>query len=381
MHTPAITILAMSLLIVPIPPLANAFEIEGNEGSFLEAEELATFNEPWAMTFLPDGRMLVTEKSGTLLVVSADGASKQEVRNLPKVAYGGQGGLGDVVLHPDFAGNNLVYVSYVESLDGGASRGAVVIRGRLETGDQPILKNVEKIWSQKPKMRGKGHFSHRLAFGPKGSEQEGKLFITSGDRQELTPAQDFDMALGKIIRLNDDGTVPQGNPWQDKGELARSFWTTGHRNLLGIGFDSDGRLWSHEMGPRHGDELNLIIAGKNYGWPLVSNGDHYSGAEIPDHDSDPSFEAPKEFWVPSIAPSGLVIYDGEMFPDWKGDAFIGGLVSEALIHVDLEGETAGEVERFAWGKRIREVGQGPDGALYVLEDRRGGRLLRLTPAD
>lgn len=189
------------------------------------------------------------------------------------------------------------------------------------------------------------------------------------------------MALGKIIRLNDDGTVPQGNPWQDKGELARSFWTTGHRNLLGIGFDSDGRLWSHEMGPRHGDELNLIIAGKNYGWPLVSNGDHYSGAEIPDHDSDPSFEAPKEFWVPSIAPSGLVIYDGEMFPDWKGDAFIGGLVSEALIHVDLEGETAGEVERFAWGKRIREVGQGPDGALYVLEDRRGGRLLRLTPAD
>ncbi len=364
-----------------LPAIASAFEVEGNEGSFLEAQELASFDEPWAMTFLPDGRMLVTEKSGTLLLVSADGASKAQVGNMPRVAYGGQGGLGDIVIHPDYADNSLVYLSYVESLDGGSTRGAVVIRARLDLSDKPMLKDIERIWTQQPKVSGGGHFSHRIAFGPKGSAQDGMVFITSGDRQKLTPAQDFSMALGKIIRLNDDGSVPTDNPWQDKGDLAKTFWSTGHRNLLGISFDANGRLWSHEMGPRHGDELNLIVPGENYGWPLVSNGDHYSGEKIPDHDTDPSFESPKEFWVPSIAPAGLVIYDGDLFADWKGDALIGGLVSEALIYVDIDGETAGEVERFEWGNRIREVEQGPDGALYVLEDGSGGRLLKLTPAD
>ena len=179
---------------------------------------------------------------------------------------------------------------------------------------------------------------------------------------------------------DEDGTVPDDNPWQDRGEIARQFWTVGHRNMLGIAFDADGRLWVHEMGPRHGDELNIILAGQNYGWPLVSNGDHYSGKPIPDHDTRPEFEAPRTFWVPSIAPSGLVIYDGDMFADWKGSAIIGGLVSRALIRVDLKGDTAKEAERFKWGERIREVEQGPEGALYVLEDGSGGRLLKLTPS-
>ena len=205
------------------------------------------------------------------------------------------------------------------------------------------------------------------------------MFITSGDRRKLKPAQNFDGHLGKVLRLNDDGTVPHDNPWQDRGQIARQFWTVGHRNMLGIDFDADGRLWVHEMGPRHGDELNLIIAGKNYGWPIVSNGDHYSGVPIPDHDTRPEFEAPQAFWVPSIAPSGLVIYDGDMFADWKGSAIIGGLVSRALIRVELKGDTAKEAERFKWGERIREVEQGPAGALYVLEDGSGGRLLKLTP--
>jgi len=223
-------------------------------------------------------------------------------------------------------------------------------------------------------MPGQGHYSHRIAFG-----EDGMLFITSGDRQKQFPAQTFDMGLGKIIRLNNDGSVPDDNPWQNQGELARTYWSTGHRNLLGIAFDSEGRLWAHEMGPRHGDELNLIKRGENYGWPTVSNGDNYSGIPIPDHETRPEFESPVVSWVPAISPSGFVIYSGQVFPDWRGDGIIGGLSSRALVRVNIEGETAEEVERFEWGKRIREVEQGPNGAIWVLEDEKGGRLLKLTP--
>lgn len=350
---------------------AGAFEVEGTGGSKLQVTELASFSEPWAMTFLPDGKMLVTEKSGELWLVSADGADRKEVSDIPEVAYGGQGGLGDVILHPDFANNRVVYFSYAEKGEGD-TQGAAVARAQLSDSDQPAMQNIEVIWRQTPKVTGRGHYSHRLVFAP-----DGKLFITSGDRQKLDPAQDFNSALGKLIRLNEDGSVPDDNPFQDKGELAKTFWSVGHRNLLGIDFDSEGRLWQTEMGPRHGDELNLNQKGANYGWPVVSEGNHYSGQRIPGHDTRPEFEAPKAFWVPSIAPAGLVIYDGDLFTDWKGDAFIGGLVATALIRVNIEGETAQEAERFSWDERIREVEQGPDGALYVLED--GGRLLRLTP--
>ena len=369
-----LTIHLILVIIFATPVTAAGFAIKGTKGTPLEATRVATFDEPWAMCFLPDGTLLVTEKGGVLWHVAKDG-SKTEVQGLWKVAYGGQGGLGDVVLHPDFEHNSWVYLSYAERGDDRAIFGAVVVRGRLNLDDNPPkLTSVERLWTQEPKVRGKGHYSHRIAFGP-----DGKMFITSGDRQKLTPAQDFDGHLGKVLRLNDDGTVPRDNPWQDRGEIARQFWTIGHRNMLGIDFDADGRLWVHEMGPRHGDELNLIIAGENYGWPVVSNGDHYSGVPIPDHDTRPEFEAPRAYWVPSIAPSGLVIYNGDLFPHWKGDAIIGGLVSRALIHVDLKGDRAQEAERFEWGERIREVEQGPHGALYLLEDESGGRLLKLTP--
>ncbi|SEW11364.1 Glucose/arabinose dehydrogenase, beta-propeller fold [Aliiroseovarius sediminilitoris] len=357
--------------------IADAFTANGSAGSTLTATEIDSFDSPWAMSFISDTQLLVTTKPGRLWLVSTDG-TKRAVTGVPTPVVGGQGGLGDVVPHPDFATNGLIYLSYVESQDGGATRGAVVVRGTLSLGDQPALSNIQRVWSQYPHRPGSGHFSHKIAFGPKGSAHEGKLFITSGDRQEQTPAQRWDMALGKIIRLNDDGTVPDDNPFQDQGELARSFWTLGHRNLLGIAFDADNRLWAHEMGPRHGDELNLIKPGQNYGWPVVSMGDNYSGKAIPDHDTRPEFAAPSAYWVPSIAPSGLVIYSGEMFPDWQGNAFIGGLVSRALIRVTLEGETAREAERFGWDRRLREVEQGPQGALWVLEDEAGGRLLRLT---
>ncbi len=355
---------------------AQTFEISGSGGVTLEANAIASFDEPWAMTFMPDGTMLVTTKPGKLFHVTQDGESV-EVEGMWDVAYGGQGGLGDVVLHPDFAENGLVYISNAETEDGGSTIGAAVTRAKLDlSGGAPRLTDAEKIWTQQPKVSGRGHYSHRIAFGP-----DGKLFITSGDRQKLDPAQDFDSALGKVIRLNDDGLVPDDNPWQDEGELAKSFWSMGHRNLLGIAFDGEGRLWTHEMGPRHGDELNLVVSGGNYGWPVVSNGDHYSGAAIPDHDTRPEFNAPKTFWVPAISPAGLVIYDGDLFAEWRGNAFMGGLSGQALVRVEIDGETAREAERFEWGRRIREVEQGPDGALWVLEDRSGGRLLKLTPKD
>jgi len=326
------------------------------------------------MTFLPDGTMLVTTKPGKLFYVTQEG-NKTEVEGIWEVAYGGQGGLGDVVLHPNFENNDLIYISNAETLDHGDTFGAIVSRVKLDrSGRVPKLMDVEKIWTQEPKMPGQGHYSHRIAFGP-----DGMLYITSGDRQKQKPAQNFDQALGKVIRLNDDGGVPVDNPWQDEGELAKTYWSMGHRNLLGIDFDGEGRLWTHEMGPAHGDELNLIVAGDNYGWPIVSNGDNYSGIPIRDHETRRDFNAPEAFWVPAISPSGFVIYDGDMFPDWQGDGFIGGLSSQALVRVDIDGESANEADRFEWGERVREVEQGPDGAPWVLEDKASARLLKLTP--
>lgn len=347
--------------------------IVGNAGSRLIAESFGAFNEPWAMSFLPDGDLLITEKAGTLRLVRLDDRSTLPVKGLPKVAYGGQGGLGDIVLHPQYKENHWVYLSYVEQ-DSSGKKGAVVARARFDPATaKPTLENLEIIWRQTPKVTGSGHFSHRLAFSP-----DGHLFITSGDRQKQTPAQSWEQNLGKVIRINADGSVPPDNPFQDKGELAKTFWSLGHRNLLGIAFDKQGQLWTHEMGPRHGDEFNLTSEGDNYGWPIVSWGDQYSGFSIPDHDTRPEFHAPEIYWVPTVAPSGLAIYYGSLFPKWQGNAFIGGLRSEALLRIRIEGHQAEEAERFAMGERIREVELGPKGALWILEGKKGGRLLRLT---
>ncbi len=347
--------------------------IKGSAGSTLKSQSFGSFNEPWAMTFLPDGKLLVTEKPGVLILINLKDGSRLEVTGVPEVAYGGQGGLGDIVLHPQYSDNHFVYLSFAEQ-NSSRKRGAVVARAKLHLSSKPRLENFEVLWRQQPKVSGRGHYSHRLVFSP-----DGFLFITSGDRQKKKPAQSWTQSLGKIIRLNADGSVPPDNPFQDKGTLARTFWTLGHRNLLGIAYDMKGQLWSHEMGPQHGDEFNLIIAGDNYGWPLVSWGNHYSGLPIDDHDTRPEFHTPEEYWVPTVAPSGLIVYSGTMFPDWQGNAFLGGLRSESLLRIKIEGETAKEVERFDMKKRIREVEQGPDGAIWVLEDEEGGRLLRLQP--
>ncbi len=342
------------------------------------ATPIAQFNEPWAMTFLPDGRMLVTEKPGRLFIVTQAGDKSAPVAGVPRVDYGGQGGLGDVVLHPDFSSNKIVYLSYAEAGHSG-TRGAAVARGKLTLNSDGggELSDMKVIWRQQPKVTGRGHYGHRIAFSP-----DGYLFISSGEREKFDPAQDMQQNLGKIIRLHDDGSVPKDNPYADRGGVTAQIWTLGHRNPLGLAFDAKGRLWNQEMGPRHGDELNLSVKGENYGYPIVSNGDHYSGKEIPDHDTRPEFEAPKAYWVPAISPSGLMFYSGDMFPEWEGSAFLGGLSSKALVRVEINGDDAREAERFETGERIREVEQGPDGAIWIIEDEKrgsGGRLLKLTP--
>lgn len=372
--------LAITFAVTLASTSASAFEITGTNGTVLEATEIATFDQPWAMTFLPDGSSLVTTKPGKLFHVAMDG-TKTEVGNMFDVAVGGQGGLGDVVVGPNYAEDGKIFLSYVETLDKGATRGAAVVEAKLDTsGNAPVLADIKKLWEQEPHVPGNGHFSHRIAFGPQGSEHEGFLFITSGDRQKQTPAQDMGVNLGKIIRLKMDGSSPPDNPFASEGGIAEQFWSIGHRNLLGIDFDADGQLWTQEMGPRHGDELNRIEAGKNYGWPEVSDGDNYSGVPIPDHSTDLSFEAPAISWVPAISPSGLIIYKGDLFADWQGNALLGGLSSQALVRVDIDDNgAASEAERYAWGKRVREVEQGPDGSVYVLEDKDGARMLKLQP--
>lgn len=342
-----------------------------------EATPVAKLDQPWAMTFLPDGRMLVTEKRGQLRIVTQAGEISAPVRGVPEVDYGGQGGLGDIVLHPDFSNTGSVYLSYAEAGDGD-TRGAAVARATLTLHDDGSgeLNDMAVIWRQDPKVTGRGHYGHRIAFSA-----DGYLFISSGERQHFDPAQDMQMNLGKIIRLHDDGSVPADNPFAGQGGVTAQIWSLGHRNPLGLAFDPEGRLWNQEMGPRHGDELNLVIRGENYGYPIVSNGDHYSGEEIPDHDTRPEFAAPKAYWVPAISPAGLMFYTGDMFPAWQGNAFIGGLSSEALVRVEFDGTAAREAERFEMGKRIREEEQGPDGAIWIIEDEEGGggRLLKLTP--
>jgi glucose/arabinose dehydrogenase len=339
------------------------------------ATEVASFDEPWAMAFLPDGRLLVTEKEGALKLVDPASGKVGTITGVPEVDYGGQGGFGDVALHPHFADNHLVYLSYAEAGDGD-TRGAAVARATLALDDSGggRLEDLHVIWRQVPKVGGRGHYGHRLLFG-----KDGKLWITSSERQKFDPAQDMQSNLGKMIRLNDDGSVPADNPFAAKGGVTAQVWSLGHRNLLGIDFDAQGRLWEVEMGPRGGDELNLIRRGGNYGYPIVSNGDHYDGRMIPDHPTRPEFEAPRTWWNPVISPSSLLVYSGAMFPQWKGSALIGGLSSQSLVRVALDGEDAREVERFDMGHRIRAVEQGPDGAVWLLEDGNGGRLLRLTP--
>ena len=350
-----------------------------------DVTEITSFDEPWSMAFLPDGRILVTEKKGNLQLVGQDGQSYGRVQGVPDVDYSGQGGFGDVVLHPDFENNGLVYLSYAEA--GVAdTRGAAVARAKLTLTDRrATLSDMEVVWRQYPKRLNDGHYGHRIAF-----DDDGYLWISSGDRQKFTPSQDMQSTIGKVVRLHDDGSVPNDNPFVDlyaedafidREGVHGEIWSLGHRNPLGLAFDLDGQLWVIEMGPAGGDELNLIKRGANYGYPIVSNGEHYDGRPIPNHDTRPEFDEPAVWWT-TISPGHLMAYSGDAFPEWRGNLFAAGLSSRAILRIELDGESATEAERFEMGARIRNVTEGPEGNLWVLEDERResqGRLLKLTP--
>ncbi|MCU4434889.1 PQQ-dependent sugar dehydrogenase [Acinetobacter bereziniae] len=336
-------------------------------------EKVATFDEPWAMTELGDGRLLITERRGKLKLYDPSSSQSIDILGVPPVAYGGQGGLGDIALHPDYKNNHQIYLSYAEKGNGGY--GAVVVRGELNLQEKnPRIRNIKRIWEQVPKVSGQGHYAHRMLFG-----KDGKLWISSGERQKFDPAQDMKSNLGKVIRLNDDGSVVADNPFTQQGEIGKQVWSLGHRNPLGIAFDHKDQLWVVEMGPKGGDELNLIHKGENYGYPIVSNGDHYSGKEIPDHVTRPEFKAPEISWIPVISPSNLVFYQKQLFPQWTNKALIGGLSSEAIIVVDTESKPVREIQRLNMKQRIRDIYPAHDGSIWVLEDGKNAGLLRLLP--
>lgn len=360
----------------------------------LDVESLAKLDNPWAMSHLPDGRLLITEKPGNLRIYVDDKLS-EPIGGVPEVEYHDQGGLLDVAIDPDFSENQLIYLSYAEAaeeqpadaseekdprlgehqdLEDTVRKGLAVARGQL-AGDR--LEDVTVIWRQVPKTIGRGHFGGRLVFAP-----DGKLFITSGERQRFEPAQDMESNLGKIVRINPDGTIPDDNPFVGQDGARADIWTLGHRNQLGAAFrPGTSELWVHEMGPKHGDELNLIEKSENYGWPVTSDGKHYNDAYIPDHSARTEFAKPKYAWVPAISPAGLVFYTGDKIKDWKGKAILGGLSSKAVIVVSIDGNVVTGDEIIEMGKRIREVAEAPDGTLLLLTDGDDGELLRLSPSD
>jgi glucose/arabinose dehydrogenase len=355
---------------VPAPsPMPFAIDAKGS------------FDSPWAMAFAPGTQVLfITEKPGTMKFVDLASGRQGSVTGLPTVLNQGQGGLGDVAFLPSESaltvGRRTIYLTWADPGDGTASFAAMG-RGTLvcEAAGDCRIDNLERIWRQQPAIRSPGHYSHKIAFSPDGKY----LFLSSGERMQGDPAQQLDTNLGKVLRLNLDGTPAEGNPFASRGGVSREIWSYGHRNLLGLKFDLDGQLWDLEHGPRGGDEINKVEPGNNYGWPVRSNGDDYDGDVIPDHSADDGFTKPAISWNPVIAPGDFLFYSGKLWPEWRNQALAAGMGSMALVRVKLADGKGTEEARYQFDKRLRDIVEASDGSLYVIEDGAGGRLLHLTP--
>ncbi len=342
----------------------------------VRAETVAQgLEHPWGLAFLPDGRMLVTERPGRLRIVGSNGTLSAPLGGVPTVYARGQGGLLDVTLDPRFAENRMVYLSFAEPGEGGTA-GTAVARGRLGEGQ---LENVQVIYRQRPKVSGGGHFGSRIVFG-----RDGTIFITQGDRQAWRDsAQSLTAGMGKIMRVNTDGTVPRDNPFVGRAGVMPEIWSYGHRNVQGAALHPEtGQLWTAEHGAAGGDELNHPQSGKNYGWPVITYGRDYSGARIGEGTEKAGMEQPVYYWDPVIAASGMVFYTGDSLPGWKGSMFVGSMIPGALVRLVLENGKITKEERYLGDlrERFRDIQQGPDGFLYAVTDSPNGRVLRIVPA-
>jgi glucose/arabinose dehydrogenase len=331
--------------------------------------------QPWSLAFLPDGRMLVTERPGRLRYVTADGGVSGPIAGVPAVHATGQGGLLDVTLDPAFAENSTIYLSYAEPGEGDRN-GTAVARARLDGGQ---LADLRVIFRQQPKFKSNHHFGSRLVFG-----RDGNLFVTTGERNSQRDlAQDLGTHIGKVVRITPDGGVPADNPFVGRDGALPENWSYGHRNIQGAALHPEtGELWTHEHGPRGGDEINIARGGRNYGWPVITYGREYSGPAIGEGTAKEGMEQPAHYWVPSIAPSGMAFHDGRGYPAWKGQLFVGALAATQLVRLEVQPDgKVLEEERIAIGKRVRDVREGPDGALYLVTGEDAGEILRVAPAD
>ena len=368
---------AAAVLLAAVPASGRTLDTE--KGRIDVAVLTDKLNQPWGLDFLPDGRMIVTEKPGRIRIVTRDGKLSMPITGIPRVRDAGQGGLLDITLHPDFDDNRLVYISYTEPGPDGSNTTAVA-RGRLDRQEAAIA-DVEVIFRQMPLLPGVRHYGSRIAFAP-----DGAMFVTLGERARYSyrvRAQDLTSHLGKVVRLRPDGSVPADNPFVDRSGALPEIWSYGHRNIQGAAIHPvTGKLWTIEHGPRGGDELNIPEPGRNYGWPVVSHGLEYSGELVGSGQKRlPGMEDPIAVWTPVIAPGGMTFYQGDLFPAWKGDLLISGLRSRALVRLELAGHRVAHEERLleTLGHRIRDVAVGPEGAVYAVTDERDGKILRLTP--
>jgi glucose/arabinose dehydrogenase len=372
MRNPRFRLVILAALLGAAAPAAAAQSVDSERHRFRPSVVVDGLEHPWGLAFLPDGDILITERPGRLRLLRDGVLDPEPVPGAPEVADSGQGGLLDVALHPRFADNRFVYLSYAGRGEGGL--GTEVARGRLVEGR---LEDLETIYAVEPKSRGGRHFGSRLVFG-----EDGLLYVTSGERGSPDRAQDLDDPAGSILRLTEDGEPAPGNPFLGRADARPEIFSTGHRNPQGLARHPEtGAIWAVEHGPRGGDELNLIAAGANYGWPVITHGRSYAGFKIGEGKAKPGMAQPVRYWVPSISPSGLAFYTGAAFPEWRGNLFLGALSGEALVRLELDGAQVVHEERLLeeLGARIRDVRQGPDGRLYLLTDSDDGALLRLDP--